>query len=211
MRLLRSKFTRVEPAEHVPSPTTVRNTSVELMPAAFEMDVFKSFTTGLYCIAANTASRFTLVPKLKLRQNWVTAGASAFSEGAVGAAGLVRLTARATMAPTTPSSTSTARLVRTQRCPDAAAAPPAAAALGAASLSASPSGAQHGAMCASSVCPSGDTAASRSMSAGAPPGVRGGGPAGVCGEKRRGAAAAAPSSAGLSGKGPADMLAPLRA
>jgi hypothetical protein len=79
MRLLRSKFTRVVYQElelHVPSPKTVRNTSVELMPVAFEMDALKSFTTGLYCSAANAASRLTVVPKLKLRQNWSTAGAS---------------------------------------------------------------------------------------------------------------------------------------
>jgi hypothetical protein len=48
------------------------------------------------------------------------------------------------------------------------------------------------------------------MSAGAP-GVLGGGAAGVCGENSRGAAGDVDAPTGLSGKGPADMLAPLRA
>jgi hypothetical protein len=183
----------------------VMKMSLKLTEAVLPTLCLSWLTTRGSVSARKAAPWFTGTPVLTVMQNLVTAGASGFT-GIDGVAGFARLTTSATMAPTTPKSTKSARPVRSSRRE-----PPAAAALGGASpLSGSPSGAQHGAMWASSAWPIGDTAASRSMSAGAP-GVLGGGAAGVCGENSRGAAGDVDAPTGLSGKGPADMLAPLRA
>ena len=206
---LRRKLVASTPDAHEPVPTPIKKTApVSFAPslAAAAMLVLSAFRVGAACSASSAAVLLTLEDSAMVRQKPVTAGASGASEGAPEGGDFVRLATSATMAPMMPMSAHRPSVVRAHvvRLPRAGA-------RCAAGCSPSPpacSGAQQGVRCSSSEAPMGEVAAlwCRSMSAGA--GVRGGAPAGVCGENTPGAGA--PCS-GLSGNGPADMFAPLRA
>ena len=202
MGSLRWKSPTPVPDEHVPTPTPIKNTSLMPTSAAPDTPFFRAFTTGGDCSAAMAADVFTEALSARVKQNPVTAGASGVREGAEEGVAFVRLAASATIAPMMPSTANSAAMVRMMGARRRACV----CASGFGSPPALPSGSQQGARWASSEWPMGDTAASRSIRAGA--GVRGGAPAGVCGENKRGTGEA---SSGLSGKGPVDMLAPLRA